>query len=66
MTITGTNHFVSLRHAERYYDDYQYDDVRKTVQRKVKEGEIAIGPPKLKPGQKLFLTDNGRRYAVEG
>lgn len=63
MTRVGTAHFVTLAHAVAYYRPYGFD--RSDVQRKLAEGEIFIGPPVLKAGERLVLTDNGQRYAIE-
>jgi hypothetical protein len=66
MAITyGTAYFPTLAHAASYYRPYGYNDLRGTVLRKVNAGEIHIGKPKLKPGQRLILIDNGTRYAIE-
>lgn len=64
MIIIGTCHFVSRAAAVRYYRDYHYPDTEKAVARKISEGEIKIGPPELKPGQRLTTEDDGTRYAV--
>ncbi len=61
MTKTGTSHFVSLQTAVRYYKDYGYG--LNDVQQKVKDGEIHLGPPVVKDGQKLSIIDGGR-YAL--
>lgn len=58
----GTSNFVSLSAAVRYYKDYGYD--KADVQRKIREGEIHIGKPSLKPGERLGLTDGGKRYTI--
>jgi hypothetical protein len=62
MTITGTNHFVSMDAAIYYYSEYGYDAA--DVCDKQNAGEIAIGKPELKPGQTLSVIDNGTRYAI--
>jgi hypothetical protein len=59
----GTSHFVSRRAAVRYYSDYE-DDAEHAVERKLAAGEIHIGPPDLKPGQRLEHCDDGTRYAI--
>jgi hypothetical protein len=61
---TGTSHFVSIAHAVRYYTPYGYDNPRATVERKIAEGEIHIGKPTLKQGDKLITVDGGTRYAI--
>ena len=64
MTTYGTSYFVSTAAAIRYYRDYEGDNARAAVQRKLTEGEIHIGKPALKPGQVLSIIDNGTRYAI--
>jgi hypothetical protein len=46
--VTGTNHFVSVFHAEKYYRNYGTDV--KGVADKVRNGEIKIGLPPKKDG----------------
>jgi hypothetical protein len=65
MTITGTSHFVSFQTAVRYYRPYGYENTVETVKRKLLEGEIHIGRPEVKAGDRLILLDNGTRYGVE-
>lgn len=69
MTIIGTCHFVSLQKAIDYYRDGEILDVpaelERDVKRKIEEGEIYIGSPDIKEGEKLVKIDNGRRYAIE-
>jgi hypothetical protein len=60
--ITGTSHFVSWQSADSYYKEMGYSAA--DVTQKVAEGEIHIGPPKLKKGETLGTTDNGRRYTI--
>lgn len=55
---TGTNHFVSMASAIRYYMDYGYDS--DAVWEKVDRKEIVIGKPDLKPGQRLSINEEGR------
>lgn len=62
---TGTAHFISRDAAIRYYREYGYDDTAAEVDRKLADGEIYIGPPELKPGQRLARIDAGTRYAIE-
>lgn len=61
--ITGTSHFVSFTAACEYYADYGYDAA--DVQKKIDAGEIFIGLPPRRDGQKLSIIDNGTRYAIE-
>lgn len=61
-TTTGTAHFLSLRAAVRYYATYGYSvgDVVK----KLSEGAICLGRPRLKAGQALGINAEGR-YTIE-
>lgn len=61
-TTYGTSYFVSMSAAVRYYKDY--GDDKEDVQRKIREGSIHIGKPPLKPGERLGLTDGGKRYTI--
>lgn len=65
--LTGTSHFRSRTAAIDYYLDYEenYATAAKEVDRKIADGEIHIGRPDLKPGQRLTLIDSGNRYAIE-
>jgi hypothetical protein len=65
MTITGTSYFPSIDAAADYYKDYHYTSTRAAVMRKITDGEIHIGKPTLKQGQRLVLVDNGLRYGIE-
>lgn len=58
----GTSYFVSLAAAVRYYRDYGYD--KRGVQRKIAEGEIHVGKPPLKSGDRLSVIDGGTRYQI--
>lgn len=63
MKITvGTSHFRSRDAAVAYYSAYGFDGHE--VDKKIAEGEIAIGPPALKPGETLSTIDLNRRYAI--
>lgn len=61
--IIGTNCFPRLTTAITYYAQYSYG--AKDVRNKIKEGEITIGLPELKPGQKVVMIDRGLRYGIE-
>lgn len=63
MTYYGNCHFVSLQAAYFYYAEYGQG--WKAVRRKLAEKEIAIGPPKVQPGQRLTIIDAGKRYAIQ-
>lgn len=65
MTRTGTSYFKTIRAAEDYYRPYGYANLAQAVHEKIKDGEIHIGQPNLKPGQRLVLIDGGTRYAIE-
>ncbi len=60
----GTSYFVSKSAAVRYYRDYEGSDAARAVERKLREGEIHIGKPTLKAGERLTTLDGGKRYAI--
>lgn len=60
----GTCHFASWRTAMQYYRGYTDGPVYDFVNRKLRDGEIKIGPPKVKKGERLSLNSEGR-YIVE-
>jgi hypothetical protein len=63
----GTSHFISREAAEKYYTPYGYDDVKKTVERKLAEGEIHIGEPAPREGWRVsIIPDEGRYEMIEG
>lgn len=62
--IIGTSYFTSLYDAQRYYSDYTSNSVD-AVARKLMNGEIHLGKPNLRTGEKLLVIDNGCRYAIE-
>ena len=61
----GTSYFVSEMAAVRYYAHYRFTDIIAAVQRKIRDGEIHIGQPRIKPGERLITVDGGLRYAIE-
>ena len=64
MATYGTHHFYSLLDAEQYYcrQGYRATDVAE----KILAGEIAIGRPATKPGQRIELSiEEGRYFIVE-
>ena len=61
MTI-GTSYFINLQAAYRYYAPY--GDSHAAVDRKIVEGQIHIGRPAAKDGERLTLIDGGTRWAV--
>jgi hypothetical protein len=60
----GTSHFISYKAAIKYYKDYHYEDTKAAVDRKLAEGEIHIGPPRIRPGELLTVNDEAR-YIIE-
>lgn len=60
----GTSHFVSRRAAERYYSATEADPAG-AVARKLADGEIHIGPPALKPDQRLSVIPGEGRYQID-
>ena len=64
MVTVGTSYFKDIASAQRYYAEYDYEDVASTVARKIAEGEIHIGKPDVRVGETLSLIDNGTRYAI--
>jgi hypothetical protein len=60
MTSYGTAHFTSLSVAVRYYD--RQDIGAYAVQDKVKAGEIFIGKPPVREGERLLVIDG--RYHI--
>ena len=70
--IVGTSHFVNFTKACDYYKESGYFEgdwtpagVEQEIRRKIEEGEISLGQPELKPGDRLLLVDSGTRYAIE-
>lgn len=62
----GTAYFVSLAHAAQYYRDYAPGtDGYAVANEKIAAEEIHIGKPPLKDGERLFVIDNGTRYAIQ-
>lgn len=62
MIRIGTSHFTSIRGAQAYYVPYGCKLL--DVMTKIRSGEIHIGKPELKAGQRLEIIDNGTRYAI--
>jgi hypothetical protein len=60
----GTSYFTSTPAAFRYYKRHGGFS-KDIVERKFACGEIHIGKPPLKAGQRLVLIDKGIRYAIE-
>ena len=67
-SIIGTNHYTSFRAAATATvengDASTYDRACVIVRAQIKSGEIEIGKPTLKPGEKL--SSRHGRYFIEG
>ena len=66
----GTSYFPTWANAKRYYGqfltckvEYFEEEIKNIVNNKINSGEIHIGKPSLKPGQKCYIEDN--RYFIE-
>ena len=64
-TRIGTPYFESYGAALRYYKSYHYGDNKKAVDYKIEQKEIYIGKPAVKPGEKLLIDKQERRYIIE-
>jgi len=62
---TGTAHFRSVHDAVEYYRPYGYEDVKYAVECKLRDGEIHIGRPSVKPGESLRIDEDGRYWIKE-
>lgn len=64
----GTAHFVTKAKAARYYFEQNYsqslDSAARLVDEKIANGEIRIGKPDIKAGERLIALDNGTRYGI--
>ena len=65
MTTVGTSYFVTLDAAVQYYRDYHYPSTVAAVIRKLADGEIHLGRPNLKQGERLITLDGGTRYGIQ-
>jgi hypothetical protein len=63
MTLQGTSHFVSFRKAVIYYSAYGVP--LEQVEKKLQDGEIAIGVPQVTPKQRVILHPTDGRYLIE-
>ena len=67
-TITGTNHFESLSAVYNYYSGYcpnmREGDYNEYIREKLKRKEVLVGKPNIKPGEKLSLHQEERRYFI--
>ena len=59
----GTSHFVTREAAIRYFSAQCY--TRLSIDEKFKTGEIKVGKPELKAGEKLFIIKSEGRYQIE-
>lgn len=62
MTSFGTSHFVDVVAARRYYARLGFN--ARDVDRKLAEGEIHLGAPAVKPGERLRVNSE-ERYVIE-
>ncbi|CDX26807.1 Type I restriction-modification system methyltransferase subunit family protein (modular protein) [Mesorhizobium plurifarium] len=60
----GTNHFVNLDAASRYYEAYG-EGGPTSIKQMIAEGRIAIGPPPCKPDERAILNREEGRYFRE-
>lgn len=60
----GTSNFVTRRAARTYYGQ-QHGLSSAAVDEKIELGEIAVGPPALKPGQRCRQNAEGRYIVTE-
>jgi hypothetical protein len=60
MIITGTAYFPTRADAVAYYVPYEGSRAAAVlaVRRKLSEGQIHIGQPKLKPGETAYVSDH--------
>lgn len=59
----GTNHFMSVRAASKYYEPQEGTDSLTVVKQKIKEGLIFIGQPTIKQNEYLKIIDG--RYHIQ-
>lgn len=64
MTRVGTPYFESFLAALMYYDGYGCATIVVAVQCKIYAGEIHIGIPPTKNGERVILDGSGR-YFIE-
>ena len=64
----GTSHFESEQSAVNYYywQGYYESTVGQVVAEKIRKGEITIGPPKIKEGERLRIIPGEGRYEIIG
>jgi hypothetical protein len=65
--VWGTSHFISYTAARNYYSEqfpHSKEGTRTSVDEKIHSGAISIGPPKLKPGEKLLINNEEGRFFI--
>ena len=65
MTSWGTSYFENKQAAVKYYTPYHYSETAAAVERKLADGEIHIGMPKPKLGERVYLNHQEGRYFIE-
>jgi hypothetical protein len=68
MIYRGTNHFISKHAASCFYKKQircSPIELRAEIERKIAYGEISIGPPKIKKGEKLFKNKKEGRFFIK-
>jgi hypothetical protein len=67
MLRIGTSHFATISHAVTYYQrqGMWHKESRDTVKTKLNQGEIHIGKPEAKPGERVTLDSDGRYWIEE-
>jgi hypothetical protein len=58
----GSNHFVSIIKALKYYKVFGL--TLKDVQKKIANKEICIGMPPYREGERFFADDDGRYHII--
>lgn len=64
--IYGTSYFSTLSSAYAYYTAHALGYTRTDVDYKIQQGEIHIGAPEVKPGEKLLIDPQGRYFIDDG
>ena len=62
-TRWGTGYFTSKEAAVSYFSMQNID--QQGVEDKLRRGEIRVGYPPLKAGQRAVVIDDGKRFAIE-
>jgi len=58
----GTNHFIDMNAAIKYYRSQQYDHA--AIMQKYEENEFKIGKPEVKEGEQLLINKEEGRYFI--